>query len=554
MRYCSSCGSRFSNDARYCPVDGQPTTELVEQAAPAADPLLGALIDGRYRIDRAIGEGGMGVVYQATHVALQKRFALKVLRGEMARDQEVVQRFVQEAQASSSIGHANIIDISDFGRLPDGTFYFVMEYLDGESLTDLIARSGGLTPQQAVPIIEQMASALSAAHESGIVHRDLKPDNVFLVRRGSARDFVKILDFGIAKVGGAASKLTRTGMIFGTPHYMSPEQAAGQAVDKRTDIYALGVIMYEMVTGKVPFDADTFMGILSKHMFEPPRPPTELAGHGDLGALEPVILKALVKKPEQRYQTMDELLRDLAALKAGARVEGPARTVAPVPVGLGPALERTGVPVASEAVPYRSSGRGALLVAGGLLLAGVAIGAAVHFLGSSGTSSSATLTAPVVPSVPSVPMPQAGLGVPTIGAAPSSGSPSVAVGVAPPTRSATIRIESTPSGAGVYVDDSIVGETPLELPRPTQGENSLEVRLSGYRSRTLTVAADSASPQTVVLERSATVAAAGTAHAAPHPRGPATIVREVTPQATSAARTNSGPPHHAATDVLDPWQ
>ncbi len=203
--------------------------------------------------------------------------------------------------------------------MPDGSAYFVMEYLDGLSLTQLISRGGSIPTQKALHLIRQIASALEAAHERGIVHRDMKPDNIYVVKQGSDDSFVKVLDFGIAKVGGASSKLTKTGMIFGTPHYMSPEQAAGQTVDRRTDIYALGVIMYEMFVGRVPFEGDTFMGILSKHMFQDPIPPSQAKGVG-LGAIEDVILKALAKKVEGRYQTMSELIADLDKVQAGGSV------------------------------------------------------------------------------------------------------------------------------------------------------------------------------------------------------------------------------------------
>ena len=331
MRFCPACASRFSQDVRFCPTDGQPTQQLPEEKQENVDPLLGSVVDNRYRVDRVLGEGGMGVVYAAMHVTLGKRVALKVLRGEMARDDEVVKRFVQEAQASSSIGHANIIDITDFGRLPDGTSYFVMEYLEGMSLTQLIEQGGSMGSDEALGIIEQVASALSAAHGRGIIHRDLKPDNIYLVKRGQQNHFVKVLDFGIAKVGGANSKLTKTGMVFGTPYYMSPEQAAGQTIDARTDIYALGIIMYEMFTGQVPFDGDTFMGILSKHMFETPVPPRERVASAQLPA-EPIILRCLAKRPEDRYPSMDALIGDLRSVDSIAPVAiGRSASQAPPP-------------------------------------------------------------------------------------------------------------------------------------------------------------------------------------------------------------------------------
>src|SRR5690606_21891403 len=178
MRMCPQCGTRFDEPIQYCPNDGSQTYEAAHNQAPPADPLLGRVVDGRYRIEQKIGEGGMGMVYMATHTTLQKRLALKVLRGDSSRDADVVQRFMQEAQAATSIGHANVSDLSDFGRLPDGSVYFVMEYLDGVSLSAMIKRSGSVPMQEAIHLVRQIASALEAAHARGIVHRDLKPDNI----------------------------------------------------------------------------------------------------------------------------------------------------------------------------------------------------------------------------------------------------------------------------------------------------------------------------------------------------------------------------------------
>ena len=239
------------------------------------DPLIGQVLDGRYRIEAVIGEGGMGLVYKAVHAALRKPLAVKVLRPEVTKNEQIVARFKQEAQSASQIGNQHIIDISDFGELRDGSTYFVMEFLGGRSLTAALEQDRFDTPRT-IHVAKQLSKALGAAHEIGIVHRDMKPDNVQLIERGDDRDFVKVLDFGIAKVGGGTSKLTQAGQVFGTPHYMSPEQCAGTAVDHRTDIYALGVILYEMATGKVPFDADNLMGILTKHLYENPLPPHDL--------------------------------------------------------------------------------------------------------------------------------------------------------------------------------------------------------------------------------------------------------------------------------------
>ncbi|MCK6589144.1 MAG: serine/threonine protein kinase [Polyangiaceae bacterium] len=280
------------------------------------DPYLGTTFDKRYKIEQIIGEGGMGFVYLARHKVIDKKVAVKVLRNDMARDRENLDRFLQEARAASSIGNPHIVDISDFGDLPDGSTYFVMEYLDGGSLSRLIDRDKPLSTERICHIAIQLTDGLSAAHASGIVHRDLKPDNVILVPRGADEEFVKILDFGIAKVMSTAEKLTVAGAVFGTPHYMSPEQAAGNPVDHRTDVYSLGIMLYEMASGALPFNADNFMAILSQHMYQAPTPIREVVPECSPG-LEAVILKCLSKRPEARYQTMDELRADLEKLKSG---------------------------------------------------------------------------------------------------------------------------------------------------------------------------------------------------------------------------------------------
>jgi tRNA A-37 threonylcarbamoyl transferase component Bud32 len=285
------------------------------------DPYVGAVIDGRYRVETVLGEGGMGVVYRCTHTIIGKKLALKVLRAELARDVEVTERFLNEAKAASAIGNPHIVDISDFGQFPDGSTYFVMEFLTGRPLTAADANGARLPIDRILKVARQLAEGLAAAHAAGIVHRDLKPDNIFLVERGGEKEFVKILDFGIAKVSTSEGKLTRAGAVFGTPHYMSPEQAAGTSVDQRGDIYSLGVILYELVSGRVPFDADNFMGVLTQHMYKAPLLLREATPNPELlpPGLESIVMKCLAKRPEQRYGSMLELVADLDKVAAGLR-------------------------------------------------------------------------------------------------------------------------------------------------------------------------------------------------------------------------------------------
>jgi tRNA A-37 threonylcarbamoyl transferase component Bud32 len=484
MRYCPTCAERYPDEVAFCPEHGVETKPLEEEQT--VDPLLGRVVDGRYRIEKAIGRGGMGVVYLATHAVLSKKLAIKVLKGQMAKDEETVQRFRQEALAVTAIGHEHIVDITDFGRLPDGAAYFVMEYLEGMALTDLVQRGGSLPMADAIGIVIQIASALGAAHARGVVHRDLKPDNVFLINRGNSSRFVKVLDFGIAKVGGASSRLTKTGMVFGTPHYMAPEQAAGQPVDARTDIYALGVMMYEMFTGKVPFDADTFMGILSKHMFEPPVPPS--THNSQLGVLEDVILTALAKKQEDRYQTMDELVAALKAIvpsgmiTVGAR--GPNGSV-PAP-SLADALEPPSRTEARLTAPKIPRSRTPIVLVGAIAAAVVVLGiVGVAFaLGAfDGTDASGRLdsiaTEPVVSPPEPVEPPE------------------------PPEPPEPVReemrvvvIDTEPAGAEVLIDGAIVGNTPARVPLPDEGVTSnLEVRFRGYVPQEIQLS--SASPENI---------------------------------------------------------
>jgi serine/threonine-protein kinase len=283
---------------------------------PADDPLVGAVVSDRYRIVQKVGEGGMGAVYQAEHAVIGKRIALKVLFADLSRRPELVARFLQEAKSASRIGHENVIDISDFGQTPEGLVYIAMEFLEGQDLGRMLRSERTVSWSRAQPILMQIAKALRAAHSKGVIHRDMKPENIFLVQREARPNFVKVLDFGIAKVVSADAndgpRLTQAGMIFGTPEYMSPEQAQGQPADHRVDVYAVGCIMYHMLTGSVPFTADSFMGILTKHLLEPVVPPRKRRPDLQIPAdVEAVCLRAMEKDRDKRWPDMDAFYRAL---------------------------------------------------------------------------------------------------------------------------------------------------------------------------------------------------------------------------------------------------
>jgi uncharacterized tellurite resistance protein B-like protein/tRNA A-37 threonylcarbamoyl transferase component Bud32 len=294
------------------PFDGPPLLTDLDAPPPVMDmgaPLgVGSLLADRYRITGVLGDGGMGAVYLAEHVALGKLVAIKVLKPELTNDTHLVERFFREARATAAVEHENIVDILDFGQTPDYA-YFAMEALDGCELAHVVGRGRAIGWARAKPIIVQIARALAAAHRAGIVHRDMKPGNVFLISRHGTGDFVKVLDFGIAKVDDGA-QLTQVGMVFGTASYMAPEQATGGEIDGRADLYAVGCIIFEMLTGQVPFPGDNFMMVLRQHVTERPARLRDVA-QVDVPAhvidgLEALVAKALGKFPNDRFADMTE--------------------------------------------------------------------------------------------------------------------------------------------------------------------------------------------------------------------------------------------------------
>ena len=278
--------------------------------------MVGQLIDSKYRIVRLLGEGGMGAVYEGENVRIGHRVAIKVLHSDIATRGDVLERFEREAQAAGKIGSDHIVEVYDLGELPDGARYMVMEYLEGENLSSRVQSRGRMTSDAIAPIMMQLLEGLGAAHAAGIIHRDLKPDNIFLVReKKTGADFVKIVDFGVSKFNRSspegAMSMTRTGTVIGTPYYMSPEQAKGSKhTDHRSDLYSVGVVLFECATGRVPFQADTFNELMFKIVLEPPPDPETL-----VQGLDPrfaaIIRKAMAREQDARYQNAAEMKREL---------------------------------------------------------------------------------------------------------------------------------------------------------------------------------------------------------------------------------------------------
>lgn len=315
--FCERCHRRYEEDHLFCPHDGARLVDSANAKRFRSKPtkMAGMILGDRYEVRGFIGKGAMARVYLAEDLKTGTPVAVKVLETQHVKVARTKARFIQEAKAASMIGHPNIVKVLDVALKQDGTPYLVMEFLYGETLGELLRRDRVLTLKAGLPIVQQISGALAAAHEVDIVHRDVKPDNVFLVGEPGSSYAVKLVDFGFAKLLASQGSVTQAGVAVGTIEYMAPEQVVSDTPDSRTDIYGLGIVMYRMFCGKLPFTAEEDADLLAKHLVIPPPD----------GALDPqvdiIIKKALKKNPDNRYQTMQELLDDVERVIAGKRVK-----------------------------------------------------------------------------------------------------------------------------------------------------------------------------------------------------------------------------------------
>jgi eukaryotic-like serine/threonine-protein kinase len=357
-RVCPHCGATYERALKFCPLDGTPLR------APATTDLVGHLLAGRYAVLRKLGEGGMGQVYLAEHVKMGRQCAIKVIRPGLMNDVQAINRFAREAANASRITHPNIATIYDYGEADGGLVYLAMEFVDGPTLSTVLAQEGALPPARAVEIARQVAEALSAAHEFGIIHRDLKPDNIMLARTRDRREVVKVVDFGIAKATeGSRQQLTQTGVVIGTPEYMSPEQLVGDPADGRTDIYSLGCVLYKMLVGEAAFAGPSGEASVNRRLTEAPPHPRKLKP-GVPKALDELTVKALARRPGERFQTAAELRDALQASltsAAGGRFQLPSfqwrkgTTAPPQPVLTPPSTPPSTPPATPPSTPKATS-------------------------------------------------------------------------------------------------------------------------------------------------------------------------------------------------------
>ncbi|MDB4874584.1 MAG: hypothetical protein JWM41_1030 [Gemmatimonadetes bacterium] len=352
LKVCPQCGTEYPANARFCEIDG---TAL--RSAAGSEDLIGSIIADRYCVLKKLGEGGMGQVYLVEHVKMGRKSALKVMHPGMVKDVDAISRFNREAANASRISHPNVASVYDFGETADGIIYLAMEFVDGPPLTSVIEQQGALPAKRAAEIVRQTAEALAVACDMGIVHRDLKPDNIMIARTRDGADLVKVVDFGIAKAAGIdAQKVTKTGLVVGTPDYMSPEQLAGDKLDGRSDIYSLGLVAFNMLTGVLPFPSDSAQESMIMRLTDKPKALAEMRPDVSWPAdVQAVMDKALERDASLRYQHATEF--GLALFQAVDRMPSTVASEIGTQVMAAPAVPptRVGPAVATPAAATQAS-------------------------------------------------------------------------------------------------------------------------------------------------------------------------------------------------------
>jgi hypothetical protein len=523
VKTCPQCGAEYDVQTKFCPTDGS----TLRSASGSADDIIGSVIADRYHVIRKLGEGGMGQVYLAEHVKMGRMSAIKVMTPSLVHDTDAVGRFNREAANASRINHPNIAAIYDFGETSDGLIYLAMEFVEGESLTRLCEALGALPAPRAAEIARQVASALEAAHERGIVHRDLKPDNIMISRGRDGADLVKVVDFGIAKAAeGAGQKVTRTGLVVGTPEYMSPEQLTGDTLDGRSDLYALALVTFNMLTGMLPFPGQTTQEALLKRLTD--RPLSLAEARPDLAwppALQAVLDRALSRLASDRYQHASEFGSALVAAVAGSNagevqsaptqmMPGAAPTTPPAPASARAAVAGTRTAREKYLVPAILAAWLVVIVGGAMLMRRHrARAASENTVATAQTidSASSRLGAPVTPAAVPAPAPAP---------VPAPESASVAAPVSAPESASVPAPQPAPPPAPAPASGRVLQMAPPPVPTPSAG-----VASPTRERRTQTVPSHATSAPPVVTSKAPATQPAPPAtpatHAAPPPAVPA---------------------------------